>query len=139
MDIFFSENNRKKVVQLPIVPSEFKIQSPFNNETYTTISQGDIALIGQRGLKTIAFSTFFPKKTYSFARSKKYKGWEYVELFESWRDKRIPIRLVITNTPINMLILIDNFEYGPQDGSGDIYYSLSLSEFKEIKLKTKRV
>lgn len=139
MDIFFSINNRKTVLQLPIVPSEFKIKSPFNNETWSTINQGDILLIGQRGLKSISFESFFPKKKYKFARTDKYNGWEYAELLETWRDKRIPIRLVITNTKINMLVLIDDFEYGPQDGTGDVYYSISMTEFKEIKLKSKKV
>lgn len=139
MDIFLSINNREQVIQLPIVPSEFKIPSPQNHETYTTINQGDIKLIGQRGLKSLTIDSFFPAKDYPFARDKTYKGWEYYEIIESWIDRRIPIRLIITNTPINMAVVIDNFEAGVQDGSGDVYYSLALSEFKFIKLDKKKV
>ena len=51
----------------------------------------------------------------------------------------MPIRLIMSNTPINMLVTIENFEPGLQDGSGDVYYSLALSEFKEIILETKKV
>ena len=141
MDIFFSINNREQVVQLPIVPSEFKIQSPVNNETYTTINQGDIKLFGERGLKSLTIDSFFPHhdKNYPFARDRSYKRWEYVEMFESWRDRKLPIRMVVTGSPINMLVTFDDFEYGYQDGSGDIYYTLSISEFKLIKLQTKKV
>lgn len=139
MDIFLSINNREQVIQLPIVPSEFKIPSPVNHETYTTINQGDIRLIGERGLKSITIESFFPSKDYSFARSRDYMGWEYVEIIESWIDRRVPIRLIITNTPINMAVSIDDFEKGPQDGSGDVYYSLSLTEFKFIRLQSKWV
>ena len=139
MDIFLSINNRKQVIQLPIVPSEFKIPSPMNNETFTTINQGDIKVIGRRGLKSLTIESFFPLKHYPFSRSRTYKGWEYVEIIESWIDKRVPIRLIISNTPINLAMTIENFEYGPQDGSGDIYYSLSLSEFKFINLEKKKV
>lgn len=139
MDIFLSINNREQVIQLPIVPAEFKVQSPFSNEVFSTISQGDIKLIGQRGLKSITLDSFFPVKDYPFLRDRTYKGWEYVKIIEAWRRRRVPIRLIITGTPMNIAMVIDNFEYGVQDGSGDVYYSLSLSEFKFIILETKKV
>jgi hypothetical protein len=139
VDIFLSINNREQVIQLPIVPSEFKIPSPVNNETYTTINQGDIKLIGQRGLRAITIDSFFPKNDYPFSRDKTYHGWEYVEIIEKWIDRRIPIRLIITNTPVNIAMSIENFEYGPQDGTGDVYYSLALSEFKFIQLEKRKV
>lgn len=140
MDIFLSINNREQVIQLPIVPAEFKVVSPNKHEVYTTINQGDMKLIGQRGLKSLVIASFFPSKVYPFNRDNTYKGWEYVEILESWIDRKLPIRLIVTNTPINMLVTIDEgFEYGPQDGSGDVYYSLPLSQFREITLQTRRV
>lgn len=139
MDIFLSINNREQVIQLPVVPSEFKISSPMNNETFTTINQGDLKMIGQRGLKSLTIESFFPAKDYPFLRSREYFGWQYVDIIEAWIDRRVPIRLIATNTPINMAMTIENFEYGPQDGSGDIYYSLQLSEFKFIQFETRLV
>lgn len=134
MDIFLSINNREQVIQLPVIPSEFRIQSPQTNEVYNTIPQGDIKLIGLRGLKSLSLSSFFPTKDYPFLRDRSYKGWEYVEIIESWIDRRIPIRVIITNTPINLAMSIENFNYGPQDGSGDVYYDLELELFPFIKL-----
>lgn len=137
MDIFLSVNNREQVIQLPIIPSDFKIQSPVNHETFTTINQGDIKLFGERGLKAITIDSFFPVKNYPFSRNKNMLGWEYVEMIESWIDRKLRVRFIVTNTPINLVFTIDDFEYGPQDGSGDIYYSLALSEFKMIQLQKK--
>lgn len=139
MDIFLSVNNREEIIQLPIVPSEFKINSPVNNETFTTINQGDIKLLGERGLKDLTINSFFPKRPYSFSRAKDYERWQYVEMIESWIERKLRVRLVVTGSPVNMVTAIDNFEYGVQDGSGDIYYSLSLSEFKDIKLQKKAI
>lgn len=135
MDIFLSINNREQVIQLPVVPSEFMITSPQKNEGYNTISQGDIKLIGMRGLKSLTLSSFFPSKDYPFLRDRTYKGWQYVKMIESWIDRRVPIRLIITNTDINMPVTIESFEYGPQDGSGDIYYSLQLEYFPFVVVK----
>lgn len=139
MDIFLSINNREQVVQLPVLPSEFKISNGMSHENFSTISQGDIRLIGHKGLKEISFDSFFPAINYPFLRDRKYKRYEYVNIIEKWIDRRIPIRVVITGTPINLAMTIDSFEYGPQDGTKDIYYSLALTEFKFIKLAKKKV
>lgn len=139
MDIFLSINNREQVIQLPIVPSSFQISSTNNHEVYKTVNQGDLNLVGDKGLETVTLSSFFPKQHYSFSRNTDYVGWEYVSLIESWIDRKVPIRLLITNTPINMPVLINNFDYGVQDGTGDIYYSLTLTRFKFINLEQKKV
>lgn len=139
MDIFLSINNREQLIKLPVLPAEFLIQSGMNNNTYETISQGEIKLIGLSTLKTLLIQSFFPKKDYPFLRDRTYSGWEYVEIIESWKERRIPIRIIITDTPINMAATIESFEYGPRDGSGDIYYTLYLSQFKFIKLEQRGV
>lgn len=139
MDIFLSINNREQVIQLPIVPEEIKIPSPQNHEIFSTMTMGDIALIGSEGVKQFDIESFFPSKPYTFARSQQYTGWEYVEMIEAWRKRDVPMRIVITGTPINMAFIIDEFEYGVEDGSGDIYYTLSISEYKLLRLGTKKV
>lgn len=139
MDIFISINNREQVIKLPVLPKEFKIQSAMKNETYDTISAGEIKLIGMPQLKAISISSFFPANDYPFLRDRTYKSWEYINMIEDWKSRRVPIRIIITDTPINMACTIEGFEYGEQDGSRDIYYNLSLSEFKFIKLETRGV
>jgi len=134
VDIFLSINNREQVVQLPVLPKEFKIRTGMKNENYDTIGQGEIKLIGLPALASITIESFFPVRDYPFLRDRTYRGWEYVEMIEAWKARRLPIRLIITDTPINMPCAIESFEYGPQDGSGDIYYSLELSEFKFVEL-----
>lgn len=134
MDIFLSINNREQVIQLPVIPAEFKITTGMNNQTYETISQGEIKLIGLAALSSIVLESFFPVKDYPFARDTTYKGWEYVNIIEAWKARRVPIRLVISGTPVNMACSIEKFEYGVQDGSGDVYYNLELSEFRFVKV-----
>lgn len=134
-DFYFSINNREEVIKLPI-PPKFRFSSPFNNQKAESISQGTINLIGLRGLKETSLEGFFPSKPnkYNFQRDNLYTGWEYVQKIEEWRRKRVPIRLIITDTPMNIPVLIDNFEYGEQDGTGDIYYTMQISEFKLVEI-----
>lgn len=134
MDIYLSINNNEETVQLPVVPQSFAIESTFSNEAISTITSNDIKKFGNRGLKSIELSSFFPVKEYKFSRNKSMLGWEYVKTIEKWRDKAIPVRLIITDTGINMAVTIDGFTYGVQDGAGDIYYSLRLSEYKFVQV-----
>lgn len=140
MDIFLSINRREEVIQLPIVPPELEVSFPWGNETFQTINQGEIKMIGLEGLKSITIESFFPAKEYPFARDRTYRSWEYVSIIKRWMRQRVPIRVVTTNThlPINLPMTIDNFSYKSQDGSGDVYYTLSLSEFKFVKYQRRR-
>lgn len=140
MNIYLSVKNRKQVLKLPILPEEIKVNSHQKNETFETINFGDILLLGEAGLSDFSMESFFPKdpKRYSFAREKKRKGWEYVKLIDSWRVGKLPVRVIVTGSPINILMAIENFEYGVQDGTGDIYYTLTFTEFPKISLKKKK-
>lgn len=130
MEIILSINNREKVIYIPVLPSELMIQSPEQNETYQTIGLGEVNLIGNKGLKSLSFSSFFPEKSVSYAKHNEMFGWEYVNELENLRDRKLPFRLVITETPINMPVTIDTFEYGLKAGTKDIQYSLELKEFR---------
>lgn len=139
MDIFISVNNREQVIKLPVLPQEIKINTGMKNETYDTINIGEIKLIGLPKLKSISLSSFFPAQYYPFLKDRKYKAYEYVNMIDEWKSRRVPIRFIVTDTPINMACTIETFDYGEQDGSRDVYYTLALEEFKFIQLEQRRV
>ena len=134
MDIFLSINNREKVIQLPVLPAEFTVQSPQQNESYQTIEIGEINLIGNKGLKSIGFSSIFPAIRLAYSRNSSMLGWEFAKELESMRDRKIPFRLIITETPINMAVTIENFEYGMKSETKDIQYSIEFKEFRFIEV-----
>ena len=130
MDIFLSVNNREQILQLPVVPPEFTITKPRKNDVFETATQGDLKLLGASGLKGIIINSFFPVRDYPFLRSRAYKGFEYVYIIDTWLAAKLPIRLIVTDTPINMAVTVDNFEY-TINSSGDLAYVL---EFQEVPL-----
>lgn len=137
MEITFSANNRKDILHLPIIPETLDISFPHNNQTFTTISEGDINLIGMAGLKEISFSSWFPMREYLFAKSK-VTGIDGKEFFTKWKRKRKPIRIVITTSQgvelHNEEYAIEEFIFG-YDRVGDMTYSLNLKQFitKQVK------
>lgn len=132
MDIYLFTFDRAEVIRLPVIPSEIMISSSQKNEVFETVQLGELKLIGLKGLKSLNIDSFFPSKDYPFLKDRTYKGFEYVDIIEKWRDTRLPIRLLITDTNINMPTSIDDFEYGIKDGTMDVYYTLTITEFKVV-------
>ena len=42
------------------------------------------------------------------------------------------VKLIITGTPINFRCTIESFEWGEEDGTGDITYTLTLKEYRSV-------
>ena len=134
MDIYLSVNNRAEVFMLPVVPSSFTISKPQTTNTFETVSKGELLLIGEPKLKSITLSSFFPiaGHNYSFLRNRSMWGWDYVNKIDDWIGQKLPIRLTITGTPINMAVAVTNFEYEIRS-DGDLWYTLELEEFNLLE------
>ncbi|SFB62570.1 hypothetical protein SAMN05216312_12219 [Cohnella sp. OV330] len=138
IQVFFSINNNQEVLQLPVPPKEFTVPKPWKNDQIDGLQQS-LNRIGIRGLRSIEISSFFPirEHDYPFLQSRDKWGMEYVQTIERWREKRIPIRLVIVDSNgqqnVNMAVSIDEFEHGMKE-DGDIQFSLRMTEFPLILL-----
>lgn len=131
MEIVFTDENRKEILHLPIIPETFDVSFPHNNETISTIADGDMSVIGMPGLKKLSFDCWLPSKRYSFAKSN-LTAQQGKAFFTKWKRKRRPIRIVVTSKDgweiHNELYAIDDFTFG-YDRVGDMPYSLSLTQF----------
>ena len=92
-------------------------------ETFETVSQGELQLIGVPKLKGITISSFFPVRDYPYLRDTSMKGWEYVYKIDTWIEQKLPIRLIITDTPINMAVAVKDFDYSIKT-DGDLWYNI---------------
>lgn len=128
MDIYLSVNNRADILQFPVIPKEFTISKPQSLTVFETMSQGQLQLIGTPKLKSITITSFFPVRDYAYLRDTSMKGWDYVYKIDTWIQQKLPIRLIITDTPINMVAAVKNFSYTIKT-DGDLWYSLELGQF----------
>ena len=128
---------KDKAIRLPVMPSEFERVIGANYETNNVIGLGDIATFGGNGLAQLSLSSFFPNKEYSFnAYSDIPKPYEFVKYFKEWKNKGVVVRVVLTGTDINQEMYITNFSYGERDGTGDVYYTIDLLEYRPITIPT---
>src|SRR5690554_5691395 len=100
-EVFISINNNEEVMQLPVPIEPYQVSSPWNNDSFQGMKQ-ELNLIGLRGLKSFEISSFFPVHDYPFVQNRDMWGMEYVDTIERWRERRYPIRIIITTNDPNI-------------------------------------
>lgn len=138
MEFWLSFRNNKERIRLPVLPPDFEVDTGKNNTKVMLHELGEINLIGKSRLKAMTIESFFPAQHYPFCEFRNIpKPYDMVKRIESWQATEEPIRLIITGTNINIPFAIENFRYGERDGTGDVYYSLDLSEYVFMNVKVK--
>lgn len=133
MDYYLSFNNNEEKIRLPVIPSSFEVNIPHQNTTVNITNLGEINLIGKTGLMNMTIESFFPNQQYNFCLYKDFqKPYEYIKQLLKWKKSGKPIRVIVTGTPINYAVAIENLTYSEVDGTGDVYFSLELKEYKFI-------
>ena len=116
-------------LDIPINPENLEISSSNNNETFNIVGLGDIVVPGQVGLKTFDIESFFPAYNNP-------KG--CVKFFQDLINTQKPARFITQGMTIDLdlLVLINDFSYDTRAGEEeDIYYSMSLTEYKSYGAK----
>lgn len=125
------------IVQLPVLPESLSVQQSSNNTTSQIVKLGEITNIGIQGLKSLSIDSFLPMFDAPYVQtSGSFKKPQfYLDFIERVRKERKPIRLVITDTEINMMVSIESFDYNRMWGTEDISYTLSLKEYKPHSIR----
>lgn len=123
-----------KEVPIPVLPAKLKVTSPGGNETASVLELGDVLILQKKGLRTIAWDSFFPANPDPYVTGAFTRPMAIVETLQRARDTQTPIRLFLGGSPldINVRMGIDSFDYEERGGEvGDIYYSIKLTEWKD--------
>ena len=95
---------------------------------------GEILLKGNRKLRTLTFSSFFPAQEYSFADTDDTEPYELVKKIAKFRNDRYSLKVSISGA-ITFDGVISSFSYSEEDGTGDVSYSITFTEERKIKGK----
>lgn len=133
---------RGLLIQFPVNPEELKVKTEGNNETTEVIKLGEVNIARDKKLSTVEFESFLPEKNiYPFIRTKnQFEGPKYyIDFIEKVRNEKKPIRFLVSDTNINFMALIEEFEYGYKHGSNDVEFKVSIKEFREVRVKEVKI
>lgn len=126
----------KDKFQLPITPELFEVVKGKTNTIVNLCNVGEINIWGNSKLDSINISSFFPAQDYYFNNYKDVLApYDCVALIEKFMNLG-QVRLLITETNVNKIFYIENFNYSEKDGTRDVYYTIEFKEYKKIKLKS---
>lgn len=135
MEFWLGYNNFAEKLQLPVPPPEYHCATSNQNETVNILGLGDAIQITGEGLAEVEITSFFPANPVPYAIHYNANPYDAVKTIERWRKTKRPIRLIITETPINLACAIESFIWGERGGSRDVEYSLKLKEYRFIQVK----
>ena len=98
---------------LPVTPRTYKVQTEQNNVVVDIIDFGEAQLFGNPKLKRLLFSAFFPhpRHDYPFVVGDKIEPVECVAKIEKWKEAKKPVRVIITESPFNLMMAIKSFDH----------------------------
>ena len=118
---------------MPVTPPSFEIQESRNMETVNIYSLGDVALLGTNTYSTIKMEFLLPAQKYPFVLIDQIVDpYAYVSTFRRFNDDGTVMRLIISGTAVNIPVRVQEMTYKEQDGTNDLYMTLTLCEYKEL-------
>ena len=134
--------NGEEELILPITPESYEITDSWANEELNINQLGLITMIGTRGLKSITISSFFPAQEYDFlvpgSTTEDCNPWAMVKKLLDWRGSVLTLFISDTDDIVSWPCVIDgDFIYGERDASGDVYYTITLKEYRKTNSERK--
>ena len=131
--IMFVDNQAGTEMCLPVTPKDFTVEHGMTVETIGIHALGDVVVPTYHAVSAIKLDCIFPAQDYPFVVDKTYPSqpYKYVERFISWANGKNELRLIVSNTEVNLPVFVEYIQYGERDGTNDIYATISLREYRK--------
>lgn len=125
---------------LPVTPESFQVESGIKIETINIHQIGDIHLAGYGTLASIKIDCLFPAQPYPFVVGPfNPNPYVFTDAFARWAEMQLVVRFVVSDTPVNLPVLVESIQYGEKAGTNDVQASIVLREYRELKTVQKSV
>lgn len=139
IDIYIKERNGSREMRIPILPEEIKYSSGgVIMATYDIINRGEVAIPTGTGLAGLSWESEFPgklQKNQSMQRGQWQAPSAYISMLEDWKSKGAALNVLVTNSPINMDVYLEDYSHTPAGAFGDIGYEVKFIEDKFSTIK----
>jgi hypothetical protein len=152
----------RDVIELPVNPAEVTITYPANPTNYDVEGVGDVIIPRIPKLATVTFDSFFPREAV-YITAANGESWYspewYVSFFRNLQISREPFELTIVrgtdiyydnsdqfnvfanqqnyfDTVFDQAVLLDISISDKGGEPGDVYYSMTISEYRDASPKT---
>lgn len=132
--IEISTGNHADSIILPINPEKISISMSQKNQTLDLLELGEVLSLGNRGLASFSFSSFFPSAKTPLYRYADRGPWDYFNALDRWRLAKTVVRVIIGGSGINMATAIEKLEPELHEGDDDLYYKVEFKEYRRLNV-----
>jgi hypothetical protein len=136
---YYLINSDGSQLHFPVNPQEIVIDGGKKIETKHLMNIGDVDFINGDRRSVITFESFFPAYYDTYCQYNDIKTPEqyWNQLVSYWQAGE-PIRFMVTESPINTLVLIESAPYRLKGGEvGEYHFSLTMRTWKDVRVRMK--
>lgn len=131
-------DDEKVIISMP--PEEVRVKATSSFRTFNIVEKGEIKLPKGEQLTAISWRGILPGAgmlLYPIAFKEEWdRPKNIIDTINRWRTKGTKLKLLITQTPINLDVYVKSFDYTAKGGAGDYNYDIDLIAAKELKVLT---
>lgn len=132
--IFHSPADGQEII-LPVTPSSYQVETGQGIQVVNLTQFGDYALAGYPSIYAFTLDCMFPAQPYPFMVGGSTPDPNpYIEFFERAVKERQVLRFVVSDTLVSSEVLVESLRYGEQDGTNDVYATLSLMPYRRLQV-----
>lgn len=143
VDIFITEVATGTKIQIPWLPDKISFESGGTKfASYDILDLGEVLVPIGRNLRKVKWDSTFPgegRSDLSFLRCKPDTPKAYQTKLSHWKANGTHLKLVITGTPINMDVYLDDYDVDYKGGFGDYAYNISFIDYAELKVTSTKI
>jgi len=133
----FKNTETEEVFVLPVTPAGYHISHGPKAVQVDMHGVGTLNLPGEQTLLDEVIECFFPARAYPFNQPEADTNpFVPLETLERWCDERVPVRFIVSGTPVNALVLLDPIQYGEKDGTRDLYVTIPMRGYRILTAPT---
>lgn len=121
---------------LPVTPWKYTVTTSQNNKVIDILDSGEALLFGNAKLKKLKFTCFLPNQErheyHKYVVGDKYSPSECIDQITKWKESKKPVRVIITESPVNLMMGVMEFRFYEKDASRDIWYDISFEEYRDL-------
>lgn len=140
MQIIFRNTRTNQELAMPVMPAEFAVEEGRQVESLNMTDAGQVNLPGLQALFNERLQFLLPVSARTYTAGG-YAGDPYavVETLTTWSLDGDVLRMIVTGTPVNVPVLLGPVRHGQQDGTGDVYVTLTLRQYRELTAETTEI
>ena len=137
MQFFYRSVKTDTQLAMPVTPAEFAVEFGRNITVLDMAQTGEAAFPGLSALFDEQLEFLLPAEKRNYTQGD-YSGDPYamVKTLTDWSEAGEVLRLIVTDTPVNVPVLLGPVRYGERDGTGDVYVTLTMRRYRELVAET---